>query len=135
MSTLPSKYLGIYSDLIKLAAQMAKGEGVADWSERVFSTGTPSYERRDMLSALRAADEAGITHALQLRAIADRLSVEIRSSNETECTACGGDGSDARPFQLACSAGHAGPFKDEHGYYEKRRLPPTQKAGEGVNTG
>lgn len=39
------------------------------------------------------------------------------------CSECHGDGSQERPYQLICGQRHPGPFRDEHGYYEKRRLP------------
>lgn len=41
-----------------------------------------------------------------------------------ECSECGGNGSDSRPYQLACSARHPGPFCDHRGYYEKTEVGP-----------
>lgn len=45
-----------------------------------------------------------------------------------ECPKCCGTGAQDRPYQIACERGHPGPFRDEHGYYEKRRLPETKAA-------
>lgn len=56
--------------------------------------------------------------AKQWRALTRAVTV----ANGTLCMKCGGNGTEAKPFQLACAAGHAGPFRDEHGFYEKRYL-------------
>lgn len=82
-ATPTSNQLGIYTDLMKLAAEMARGDGMPDWSEHQFCRSTPTSERSAILQALRDADEIVVTYALRLRAIVDRLAAEIRSGRET----------------------------------------------------
>jgi hypothetical protein len=71
---LPPELREVHSDLIKLAAQLVRGEGVPDWSERKFYQSTPRAERRDMLKALRDADDALRVYGIRVREIADKLS-------------------------------------------------------------
>lgn len=68
-----------HSAIIKIAAELARGEGVADWSAHKFYRTTPMGERRDIMNALRNADEALRVYAVRLRSVADVLSAEIRS--------------------------------------------------------
>jgi hypothetical protein len=68
----------IHSDLMHLAAQLVRGEGVPDWSEHKFCSTTPVTERRAILQALRQADESMRSYAVRLKAILDRLSAEMK---------------------------------------------------------
>lgn len=78
MSDLPTSNLrNIHTDLILMAAQLVRGEGVPDWSEHKFYRSTPVGEQRDMLKALREADDALRSYGIRLRAIADRISAEV----------------------------------------------------------
>lgn len=84
-----SNLRSIYSDLIKMAAELVRGEGVPDWSERAFRSSTPKSERRDMMKALRDADEALRVYGIRLREIADKVSAEIGGAAETSVPPAG----------------------------------------------
>lgn len=73
----------IHADLIRVAAQLVRGEGVPDWSEHKFYQTTPRNERRDMLKALRDADDALRVYGIRLREIADKVSAEISAPETT----------------------------------------------------
>ena len=85
----PSSNLwSIHVDLIRMAAQLARGEGVPDWSEHTFYRSTPVGERRDMMKALRDADEALRSYGSRLKAIADKVSAEIRAPGPVQTEVC-----------------------------------------------
>jgi hypothetical protein len=71
-------------DLIRIAAQLVRGEGVPDWSGHKFYRSTPRGEQREMLKALRDADEALRRYGIQLKEIADKLPVGSSGETATE---------------------------------------------------
>ena len=83
-----SNLWSIHVDLIRMAAQLARGEGVPDWSEHTFYRSTPVGERRDMMKALRDADEALRSYGSRLKAIADKVSAEIRAPGPVQTEVC-----------------------------------------------
>lgn len=90
-SNLTSDLRTVHSDLIKLAAELVRGEGVPDWSDHKFYRSTPNGERREIMEALRYADEALRNYGVRLKAIADKLSEQIPPPPPTICgTPCEG---------------------------------------------
>jgi len=74
---LSSDLRTVHNDLIKLAAELVRGEGVPDWSDHKFYRTTPRGERREIMGALRDADDALRSYGIRLKAIADKLSEQI----------------------------------------------------------
>jgi hypothetical protein len=74
----------IYNDLITMASELARGEGVPDWSDHVFFRSTPVGERREIMKALRNADDAMRQYAIRLRDIADKLSAQMKHHSAGE---------------------------------------------------
>jgi hypothetical protein len=74
-----------------------------------------SEKDSDGLHVLIEMDEA--------RALRDWLNRTLPGAHGSSCPTCGGNGTEAKPYQLACAAAHPGPFRDERGFYEKHYLP------------
>lgn len=73
MSDKTTDLRAIHGDLIRLAAQLVRGEGVPDWSEYRFCQSTAIGDRRNILKALRDADDAMRIYGIRVREIADKI--------------------------------------------------------------
>jgi hypothetical protein len=62
-----------YADLIKLAAEMVRGEGMPTCFDGEFYASTPLCERRRIMKAMADVEERCKVWGIRLRNIADRL--------------------------------------------------------------
>lgn len=77
MSNLTSDLRTVHSDLIKLAAELVRGDGLPTCFDNGFYASTPKIERRRITKAMEDVDERCRQWAVRLKTIADKLSEQI----------------------------------------------------------
>lgn len=81
----------VHSDLINLAAELVRGEGLPTCFENGFYASTPKIERRRITKAMDDVDERCRQWAIRLKTIADKLSQQIPPPPPPMCgTPCEG---------------------------------------------